>query len=157
DYYRIQAFFASFMPAEVPVGQREEIERYQQQFHEWEAKTAGIRQRMGELEEPFRRQHMAKRKARFPQEYQDMFDLPADKRTPLQEQIAFMVGKQVNVGTDEVVKTMKAEVKQQWQDLSKQMAEYAAIKPAMPLTAMALRDVGPVAPPTHLLKRGNWR
>src|SRR5262249_31574342 len=99
----------------------------------------------------------AKRKARFPEEYQALLDLPSEKRDPLQEQLAAMVLKQVQATSDEVVKSMKPEVKQQWQDLGKQMAEYARLKPPAPPTALVLTDVGRVAPPTYLLQRGDWR
>src|SRR5262249_53255149 len=97
------------------------------------------------------------RRGRFPKEYQELLDIPEDQRDPLQKQLAAMVLKQVNVPTDEVAKAMKPEVKQQWQELGKQMAEYARLKPPHPPLAMALTDVGPSAPPTYLLRRGDWR
>jgi hypothetical protein len=156
DYYRVQAFFAAFQPAEVPVGSHAEMERYQQQLHTWEEKTADVRRRMSELEAPFKEQFLSKRKARFPKEYQEMYELPADRRTPLQEQIAAMVAKQVEIGGDDVAKTMKPDVRQRWKELGQQMAQFAREKPRLG-TAMALTDVGPTAPPTYLLKRGDWR
>src|SRR5262245_9144427 len=110
DYYRIQAFFAAFRPAEVPVGSRAEMERYRQQTREWETKTADLRHRMAELEGPYREQFLARRKARFPKEYQAMYELPADQRTPLEQQIAAMVAQQVEIGGDDVAKSMKPEV-----------------------------------------------
>jgi hypothetical protein len=156
DYYRIQAFFAAFRPAEMPVGNHAEVERYQRQLHAWEEKTADVRRRMAELEAPFKEQFLTKRKARFPKEYQEMYELPAEKRTPLQEQIAAMVAKQVEIGGDDVAKSMKPEVRQQWKELGKQMAEFAREKPRLG-TAMTMTDVGSMAPPTFLLKRGDWR
>jgi hypothetical protein len=157
DYYRVQAFFAAFQPADLPAGRHDEVEHYRAELREWEKKTADIRKKMSELEEPYRRRFLDSRKKRFPQEYQDMFDLPAAKRTPLQQQIAFMVEKQVRASGDEVVKSMAPEVRQQWQELQKQMTEAAHERPPAPPSAMALTDVGPVAPPTYLLKRGDWR
>jgi hypothetical protein len=157
DYYRIQAFFAAFQPADIPVGSHDELDHYRQQMHEWETQTSDLRKKMSAIEEPYRRQFLARRKVRFPKEYQDWFDLPAEKRSPLQQQIAFMVSKQVQIGKDEMVKAMKPEARQQWQDLAKQMSELSRLKPPTPPAAMALTDVGPVAPATHLLKRGDWR
>src|SRR5262249_37320415 len=84
DYYRLQAFFAAFQPAELPVGRPEEIAAYHRQREAWEAETADLRRRLAELEEPYRRQFLAKRKSRFPAEYQAAYDLPPEKRTPLQ-------------------------------------------------------------------------
>jgi hypothetical protein len=157
DYYRVQAFFAAYRPADLPAGRHDEMEHYRAERRAWEAKTAELRKKMGELEDPYRQRFHDSRKRRFPKEYQDMLDLPPEKRTPLQQQIALMVEKQVQSTGDEVVKSMKPEVRQQWQDLQKQMNEVAHSPPPAPPSAMALTDVGPVAPATHLLKRGDWR
>jgi hypothetical protein len=157
DYYRIQAFFAAYQPADLPAGKHEEMEHYRQQLREWEEKTAELRQRMAALEEPYRKQFAAKRRARFPKEYGDLLDIPPEQRDPLQTQIAAMVQKQVQETEDEVVKAMKPEVKKQWQDLGKEMAEFAHFKPPAPPTALTLTDIGPTAPATYLLKRGDWR
>jgi hypothetical protein len=156
DYYRLQAFFVAFQPADVPTGSHEELQRYQEQLREWETKTATLHKRMDELEEPYRQKFLAQRKSRFPKEYQAMFDLPTNRRTPLEQQIAFMVGKQVRVAGDELAKTMKPEVRKEWQELAKSMAAFVARKPQLP-AAMSMTDVGPTAPPTFLLRRGNWQ
>jgi Protein of unknown function (DUF1553)/Protein of unknown function (DUF1549) len=156
DYYRLQAFFAGYALDDAPLGIHEELARYREQLAEWEEKTAALRKKMDELEEPYRQQFAAKRRGRFPKEYQDLLDVPPEKRDPLQRQLVAMVEKQVTAGRDEVIKSMKPEVKQQWEDLGKQMGEYAKLKPPQPPTALALGDVGPVAPVTYLLKRGEW-
>ena len=44
----------------------------------WEEKTAAVRQRLHELEEPYRNKFISSRKFRFPKEYQTMYDLSAD-------------------------------------------------------------------------------
>jgi Protein of unknown function (DUF1553)/Protein of unknown function (DUF1549) len=157
DYYRIQAFFAAYQPADVPVGGHEELARSREQLRAWEEKTADIRKQMSELEDPVRKNFQAKRKFRFPKEYQEMFDRPTDQRTPLQQQLACMVEKQVRASPDEVLKTMKPEVRQQWQDLQKRMADVGVPHPPALPSAMAMTDVGAQAPPTFLLKRGDWR
>jgi hypothetical protein len=157
DYYRFQAFFAAYQPADVPAGRHEEMEHYRAELRQWEARTADLRKRIGELEEPYRQKFLESRKKRFPKEYQDMFDRAPGKRTPLEQQIAYMVEKQVSASEAEVAKTMKPEARQQWQELQKEMTEAAHDRPPAPPTAMALTDVGPVAPPTHLLRRGDWR
>jgi hypothetical protein len=156
DYYRFQAFFAAYRAADVPAGKPDEVEHSHRQLKEWEAKTADLRRRLAELEEPYRKELAAKRRTRFPKEYQELLDIPADKRTPLQQQLAAMVVKQVDSPAEEVVKAMKPDVRRQWQDLAQQMTAIAPRPPAPP-SAMALTDVGPVAPATYLLKRGDWK
>src|SRR5262249_6936864 len=78
DYYRLQPFLAGFSQGDVPVGSRAEMERHRRKLREWESKTAEVRQRMAKLEEPYRRKFTASRKARFPKEYQDAYDMPAE-------------------------------------------------------------------------------
>src|SRR5262249_49663934 len=52
---------------------------------------------------------------------------------------------------------MKAADREKWEGMAKRMTEFDKDHPPAPPTAMAMSDVGPVCPPTHLLKRGNWR
>jgi hypothetical protein len=157
DYYRFQAFFAAYAPRDLPVASPAEIAHYQQQLHEWETQTAELRREMEALEAPYRKKFAAQRRARFPKEYQDLIDVPVEQRQPLQQQLVTMVLKQMETTTGEVVQAMKPDVKQHWQGLSKQMADWARLKPPAPPTALVLTDVGPTAPPTHLLRRGDWR
>jgi hypothetical protein len=83
--------------------------------------------------------------------------MPAEKRTPFQEQIAYLVHRQVDVDRTEVVKKMSPAVKKEWTELDEQMKRMESMRPRSLPTAMAAGDVGPVAPPTHLLRRGEWR
>jgi hypothetical protein len=80
---------------------------------------------------------------------------PVEQRTPLQAQLAYMVGKQVAVTKEEMVKVMSPEAKARWESLNKQMQSFAALKPAEFPAAMGMSEIGPVAPPTFLLKRGD--
>src|SRR5262249_120068 len=59
--------------------------------------------------------------------------------------------------TKDVGKVMKGAVKEQWDGMMKRMAELEKEKPPEPPLAMACTDVGREAPPTFLLKRGDWR
>ena len=156
DFYRLQAFFAGIRPADAPVARAEETARFREQLRAWEERTAELRKKMADLEEPARQKFTAKRKARFPKEYQDIYDLPDAQRTPRERQIADLVARQVDATGAEVAKSMKADLREQWQAMNKQMEQFNREKPAVP-QAMALADVGPVAPTTHLLKRGDWR
>jgi hypothetical protein len=68
-----------------------------------------------------------------------------------------MMERQVVSSSDEVAKSMKPEIKKEWQDLAKQLAEFAKLKPPAPPTAMTMTDVGAQASPTYLLRKGDWR
>jgi hypothetical protein len=157
DYYRIQAFFASWWPVDAPMGTAEERERHEKVRRKWEAETAELRREIAEMEKPFRVSEEKKERQRFPKEYGDIIDIPFEQRTPLQKQIGFMVEKQVYTRSRDVSKSMKGQVKDQWQSMMKRMAEFDRDRPAAEPTAMACTDLGREAPPTHLLKRGDWQ
>jgi Protein of unknown function (DUF1553)/Protein of unknown function (DUF1549) len=157
DYYRLQAFFAAYQPADLPIANEVQERRHDQAQHEWEEKTAELRQKLAGLESENRLKAGGKRMSRFPKEYQEAYLTPPDRRTPLQTQLAYMVGKQVAVTKEEMVKVMSPEAKARWETLSKQMESYAKLKPAAFLAAMGMSEIGAVAPPTFLLKRGDWK
>jgi len=158
DYYRFQAHFAAFWPVDEPILNRDERQRYEKQLGEWEAKTADLRHNIDELEKPYRDKAAKKERQRFVSEYSSIVDIPMEKRTPLQKQLGAMVEKQVfGRSTKDVGKVMKGSVKEQWDGMMKRMAELEKEKPPEPPLAMACTDVGGEAPPTFLLKRGDWR
>ena len=157
DYYRFQAFFAGWNPSDVMIGSKEEREKYEQKKHEWEAKTADVRSKMAELEEPVKQKYMAQRRGRFSEEYQKLLDIPQDKRTPLQQQLGHLIDKQVKVSSDEMMKQMKPDAQKEYKELSKQMDEANKVKPSTLPAAMAFTDVGAETAPTFFLKRGDWR
>lgn len=151
DYYRLQAFFAGYWPVEPVLGKADAARRA-----EWEARTADLRAEIAALEAPYRKRESGRQRGRFPDEYARLLDVPDEKRSPLERQIAAMVGKQVYAPMANVSGAMKADEKARWKGLTDELAELAKDKPADPPTAMAMTDVGPVCPPTRLLKRGQW-
>jgi hypothetical protein len=157
DYYRIQAFFAGWNEAEAPLLPQAERTEHARRLREWESKTATIRKQLAELEAPYRTKFEAKRRGRFPEEYASLLDIPEEKRTPMERQIAAMVAKQVYAPDEKAMLAgMKGPEKEKHEALKKQLAE-AGPKPQAMAVAMAFTDVGRDVPPTHLLKRGNWR
>jgi hypothetical protein len=157
DYYRLQAFFAAFAPREVAAVPAAEQQARQRKMQDWLATTAALRGRLEALEEPYRRKLVNTNKVKYPASVQEAFDTPPDQRTPLHHQLADMVAKQLHVGPSEMSKAMSPDVRKQWQDLGKQMAAFERAKPRPLPAAMALTDVGPIAPATYLLQRGEWR
>jgi hypothetical protein len=158
DYYRLQAFFAGYRALDdLAANSAKEVAAYEKQLQVWTEATAGLQSTMAQLEEPYR-QKLAKRdKSKFAKHLQDAFDMPAGQRTPLQQQLADMVGKQVKVNRDQMMKSMKPDVKKTWDDLAKELAKHDHLKPQPLAGVMALTDVGPLAPATHVLHRGDYK
>ncbi len=155
DYYRLQAFFAAYQPKDLPVADEAQERRHIQAQRDWERKTAELRQKLAGLESENLQKAGSKRMSRFPKEYQEAYRTPVEQRTPLQTQLAYMVGKQVTVTKEEMVKVMSPDAKARWESLNKQMEPFAALKPAPFPAAMGMSEIGAVAPPTFLLKRGD--
>jgi Protein of unknown function (DUF1553)/Protein of unknown function (DUF1549) len=156
DYYGIQAFFAGWKPIQATLLSGAKREAYEKQLHAWEEKTSTVRAELDELESPYRQKFSQKRRGRFPEEYARLLDIPPEKRSPLEQQIAAMVEKQVFDDEKGMLAGMKPPEKERREELLKQLAG-AGPKPAEPPTAMAMTDVGPAVPATYVLKRGNWR
>ncbi|HKA08289.1 MAG TPA: DUF1549 and DUF1553 domain-containing protein [Gemmataceae bacterium] len=156
DYYRIQAFFAGWKEVEVPIMPAAARCEFERKLHDWEARTADVRRELDEIERPHREKFSQKRRGRFPDEYAKLLDIPRDKRTPYEEQIAYMVSKQVYADDKTMFNGMKPAEKERWEGLKKKLAD-AGPKPVPPAVAMGFSDVSREAPPTHLLQRGNWR
>jgi hypothetical protein len=157
DYYRLQAFFAAYQPADLPLASEQLERKHDQSQHAWEEKTRELRSKMAPIETENMQKAGARRLARFPKEYQDDYLTPPDQRTPLQTQIAFMVGKQVIVSKEEMVKAMNKDAKARWEALNKQMEAFAGLKPTALPAAMGMSEIGATAPTTYLLKRGDFK
>ena len=156
DYYRIQAFFAGYKSVEVPLASKEQLAEFEKKRAAWEAKTAAVRAEIEKVEGPYREKDSKKARGRFDEEYAKLLDIPADKRTPLQKQLAAMIEAQV-VSKGDVTGKMKPPEKERMGELKKRLAEHAKDKPADPPRAMGMTDVGHESPPVRLLKRGDWR
>jgi hypothetical protein len=154
DYYRFQAFFAGYWPADVPVTKPDPAAEAKRAA--WERRTAATRAELARLEEPHRRKESARQRGRFSDEYARILDIPEAERTPLERQIGAMVGKQVYAPMANPSAGMTPAEKERWRALTAELAELSKDRPAERPRAMAMTDLGPHCPPTRLLKRGQW-
>src|SRR5262245_23681476 len=123
DYFRMQAFFAGFWPVEVPLLKPNERAEYEKKRAVWEEKTADVRTELAKLEEPHRKKESNRQRGRFPEEYSKLLDVPFEKRTPLEKQIAVMVERQVYAEMKDVSKSIKGAEKDQYDALKAKLAE----------------------------------
>jgi hypothetical protein len=157
DYYRLQAFFVGYWPVEAPLLDPAAVKEHETKLAAWENKTADVRSAIAKIEEPYRAKDSKKQRGRFQEEHQRLLDIPFAQRSPLEKQLGAMIEKQVNTRSLDVSKSLKPTEKEQSDALKAKLADLSKDRPADPPRAMAMTDVGPVCPPTRLLKRGNWR
>jgi hypothetical protein len=156
DYYQFQAFFAGWWPVDRPMLNKAQLDEYQSKLNAWEEKTAEVRQQLDEIERPIRQKMSARQRGRFPEEYSRLIDIPEEKRTPWERQIASMVAKQVYAKAADVSKDIKPADKERWENLRKQLAAFGE-KPTEPAMIMSMSDVSTSPPVTRMLSGGNWR
>lgn len=155
DYFRLQAFFASMQPRDLPAADAETLAHLATQQQQWEIKTAPVRAEMDQLVGKKRQALRDDTLLRFNADIQLAVRTAPEKRTPYQWQIALMAEKQLERGASMVEKKLSSPEKKRYQDLLKKLDSLGP-PPSIPL-AMTITDVGPVAPPTHRLIGGDWK
>jgi hypothetical protein len=160
DYFRLQAFFAPMAERDdIPVATSAEIQRYGLEQDRWEQATREIREEMASLISELRRKSDARNLEKFRAEIRECVATPEAKRTPLQQQIALMVARQLNWRFDEkeAAEQLPEQQKNRYLELEGQLQTFEPLKPEPLPVAMAISDIGETAPPTFLLEGGNWR
>jgi len=157
DYFKLQAFFSAMQPHDdLFAAPPEVIADYKQRQAAWDEATKTIRDELETLVRQPRENGRNYTLGRFRDEIQEAYKTPAERRTPYQEIIAAMAGKQVTAKDDEAYKKLKGDAKKRYDELVVELSKFHATKPVPPPRAMAIRDIGPAAPPTHVLVAGNW-
>jgi hypothetical protein len=157
DYYRFQSFFAGYWARDaVSFGSSDKLQDHEARLRQWRDATAALRKKMDQLEEPVRQKLVDREKYKFPREVREAWETPSAQRTPYQMQLADLLDRQLQVKTDAMTKAMTPAVKKEWQELHNKMADYDKLKPQTLPVTMAITDIGPTAPATYVLKRGNW-
>jgi len=160
DYFRLQAFFAPMAERDdIPAATAAEIQRYRREQGRWEQATHEIREEMESLISEPRRKSDARNLEKFRAEIRECVATPEANRTPLQQQIAIMVARQLKWRFDEkkAVERLPKQQKTRYRVLEQQLQEFKQLKPEPLPVAMAISDIGETAPPTFLLDGGNWR
>jgi len=162
DYYRLQAFFANTAARDdFILAPAAEVKRHQEQLARWEEATREVREKMEAMEAPKRRALEKDYFEKYPPEIQAAWNKPEAERTAFERQMVWKAKQYLDPksheyvgGTDAVAGRFKLAEKKQWQDLQKQLDEYAALHPGPLPVGSAMMDLGAEAPATRLLTRG---
>jgi len=161
DYYRLQAFFANTSFGDGPLPMKDPVERqkYEAQKAAWEEKTKDIRAEMNTILEPLR---VAKAKSgsnTFEEEVKAAIMMDPSKRDPLQAMMYHTA--EPRVAFDEepdarTLRSLKGDAATRYADLKKQLAAFDSLRPAPLPQGQFMIDISATAPPTHILRGGNW-
>ena len=161
DYYRLQAFFAntSFGDGPLPPKDPAVRQKYEAQKAEWEAKTKDIRAEMNTILEPLRAAKLKSGSNTFEEEVKTAIMMDPAKRDPFQAMMFHTAEPRVTFDEEpdaRTLRTLKGDSATRYADLKKQLAAFDSIKPAKLPEGQFMVDIGPTAPPTHILRGGNF-
>ncbi|MEZ6121687.1 MAG: DUF1553 domain-containing protein [Planctomycetaceae bacterium] len=149
DYYRLQSCFATMIPRDdIPAADLADRQRYEAEYEAWTAKAAQLRSEVAKIREPYLQRAAKSAIERFPEDVQAVMAKPANERTPLDQQLADLVDRQI-VFDQERMK-IKEEDQKRLDELEKQIAEISGHPPARLPLAMTVADTGSEAQLVHV-------
>ena len=161
DYYRLQAFFAntSFGDGPLPLKDPAQRQKYDAQKAAWEEKTKDIRAGMEKLLEPLRAAKLESGSHTFEEEVKAAIMMDPAKRDPFQAMMYHTAIPRVTFDEEPDARTLrglKGEDGKRYAELKKQLAQFDSLKPPPLPQGQFMVDIGPNAPPTHVLRGGNF-
>ncbi|MEX1040082.1 MAG: DUF1549 domain-containing protein [Pirellulaceae bacterium] len=148
DYYRLQAFFAPVVwRDDHPLATPEELSQYEDELAKWEAKHQDLLDQIEEIESKARAKMSHKAVEMFMPAVRVMYRKPAEERTSYEEQIAYLVERQVQVEYTRLQNGIPKEVKPKWEELKKELQAFLKDRPkAIPVADVVFDAPGEVAP-----------
>ncbi|HUQ71094.1 MAG TPA: DUF1549 domain-containing protein, partial [Planctomycetaceae bacterium] len=155
DYFRLQAFFAGMLPRDdLTATTAAEREAHAEAMREWNEKTAEIRAQLAEIEAKPRASAAEDAIIKFPDDVLAMIRKPVAERTPYEHQIAELSYRQVTYEWDRIERKLKADEKDRYLALKKELSAFDKIKPPALPAIDAATDLGPHAAEVLIPKRG---
>jgi hypothetical protein len=156
DYYRLQAFYANIRQKDDGVLLTgADLEAYNRQLADWDAKTKDIRDQMHALVQNEAKSERDAYMDRFSAGTRAAIETPETKRTPLQSLLAFKAMPQISHPDADLAKKLPPEERKKFNELAAQLKQFDLQKPKPPLADTVI-DNGPVAPKTFVLAGGSW-
>ncbi len=161
DYYRLQAFFAntSFGDGPLPLKDPAARQKYEAQKAAWEDKTKDIRAEMNKLLEPLRAAKLESGAHTFEEQVKEAIAMDPSKRDPWQAMLYHTAEPRVTFDEEpdaRTLRSLKGDDGKRYAELKKQLAEFDSLKPAPLPQGQFMVDIGPKAPPTFVLRGGNF-
>lgn len=155
DYYRLQALFASTEFKDIEIASKDQKAEHYWAMKAWEAKINPVKKEIADLEKPYKEALKLKRKAKIEAKYREALDIPADKRTAEQKQLAKDAETQITPMWDEIVGALSPADLERRTALRERMHRIEMEKPDPLPAAFAVADMDGAAPPTYILRVGD--
>lgn len=169
DYYRLQAFFANVNHDDrIPIVSRDALQEYERRLAIWEERTASIWAEMSDLLMPLRQYSPQQLLARYPDYVIKAVTKPASDRTPIEAWMENLLAiKDCNTCAlrpppyldrrfRSVVGKLTGERKARFDELDRELAQLAHLRPPEIPRASGMLDVSDSAPVTRVLSNGQY-
>ncbi|MEM0924605.1 MAG: DUF1553 domain-containing protein, partial [Planctomycetota bacterium] len=150
DYFRLRAFFEPIIPTSTPLVERDDAST--EKHRRWESATAEVRNEIASLISPYRKKYRDIAIDRFPEDLRAIARRSPAERTPREEQLAYLIYRQVVAEFDRLDKNVKGEDKERLITLQRKLASYENLRPPPIPMAMTVTDVSSLSSPTRLPK-----
>ena len=155
DYYRLQAFFANTAADDaipmVPAGQ---VQEFTHRKEAWKQDTAAFRVAIGALLAPVKQRNNKDYFDKYPPEIQSMILKPATERSPYETQMWAKAKPYLEMSDADAARQLRGLEKKQYDELRAQLDAFP--DPGELPAGIGMRDLGRVAPATHVLAVGNY-
>ena len=129
DYYQMQASLFGYVETDYPLASKEEAEAHEKKTAEIDAKIAPLRQRVRQIDEPYRTKMAQEKYKKYPANVQQAIAVPEEKRTPGEALLAGQVIRTTSVSSDEIDRVMSPGDLAQKKALNEQIAALQKERP----------------------------
>ena len=106
DYYQMQASLFGYVETDYPLAPQEQAEAHEKKTAEIDAKIAPLRQRVRQIDEPYRTKLAQEKYKKYPANVQQAIAVPEEKRTPGEALLAGQVIRTTSVSSDDIDRVM---------------------------------------------------
>jgi hypothetical protein len=137
DYYQMQASLFGYVETDYPLASKEDAESHEKKTSEIDAKIAPLRQKVRQIDEPYRTKIAQEKYKKYPINVQQAIAVPEEKRTPGEALLAGQVIRTTSVSSDEIDRVMAPGDLAQKKALNEQIAALQKERPKpLPMAAI---------------------
>jgi hypothetical protein len=134
----------------------DQLAEYRLKKAAWAEKTAPIREKIAALLQPVKDANSKEYFDKYPPEIQAMLLKPVPQQSPFERQMAWKAKPYLEMPDEDAAKQLKGDKKKAYDALKAELAPFKDLDPGDLPEGVGMKDLGPVAPSTHVLAVGVW-